>query len=102
MTRAHRNAFDRIAVGAQPESSARTLDRLVEAGLLERRKVTLTAADRFGPVYRYDYSVPISVHISWCEWMTRPKRREKRKPLPPQRPVEELPLFGTAGSINED
>jgi hypothetical protein len=67
MSKAERNAFDRIAAGAPPKSSARTLDSIVATGLVERHKVFLTSPDRFGPIYRYDYSVPVPVHMAWCE-----------------------------------
>jgi hypothetical protein len=93
LTNAQRRAFERIAAGAPPKCSARTLDSLVRAGLVERHKVSLAPADRFGPIYQYAYSVPIAAHMSWCEWFTRPDRRRRRKSLPPQLPIDDLPLF---------
>lgn len=64
----------------------------MEAGLIERHTVVL-ARDRLGPVVRYEYSVPIPVHIRWCEWMISPKRRAKGKSAVPQRTADDLPLF---------
>ncbi len=94
MAKAERNAFDRIAAGVAMKSSTRTLSRLVDAGLIERHAVELAPADRFGPIVRYEYSVPLQLHIRWCEWMTRPRIRAKRKVALPQRPADDLPLFG--------
>ncbi|MGJ4941418.1 hypothetical protein ACQR1W_12665 [Bradyrhizobium sp. HKCCYLS1011] len=93
MSKAERAAFDRIAAGAPPKSSTQTLSRLIEAGLVERHTTAL-AADRFGQIVRHEYSVPLAAHLNWCEWMTRPKTRVRRKALPKQEPVDELPLFG--------
>ncbi len=94
LSRAARQAFDRIASGAQPRSSDRTLADLSEAGLVERHTIEIATRDRFGPIVRYEYSVPIAMHMRWCEWMTRPKRRTKRRATPPQKTVDGLPLFG--------
>lgn len=102
MSEAERNAFDRIAARAPPKSSTQTLDGLVATGLVERHKVCLASPDRFGPICRYDYSVPFPVHMVWCEWMTRPRSRHRRKPAPPQRSVDDLPLFGAVDGVTSD
>lgn len=96
MSKAEMGAFDRIAAGSPPKCSTRTLARLTEANLIERHSVEI-AKDRLGPVIRYEYSVPIPLHILWCEWMTRPKVRHRYKSLPPQRTADDLPLFRPQG-----
>jgi hypothetical protein len=97
MSKAEKAAFDRIAAGSLPKCSAQTLANLMEACLIERHSVVI-ARDRFGPVVRYEYSVPISVHMRWCEWMICPKRRTKRKSVVPQLAADGLPLFAAPGS----
>jgi len=95
MSKAEQNAFDRIAAGAPMKNSTRTFSRLVDAGLIERHAVELAPGDRFGPIARYEYSVRLQLHIRWCEWMTRPRIRAKRKVALPQLPAADLPLFGS-------
>jgi hypothetical protein len=84
--------------GAPPAGSARTLDCLVQAGRVERRKVPLGPTEGFRPVYQYVSSVPIAIHMSWSEWITRPRVRRRCKSVPPQRSIDGLPLFATQTS----
>lgn len=97
MSKAEMAAFDRIAAGGPHRSSTRTLASLMEAGLIDRHSVVV-ARDRLGHVVRYEYSVPVPMHIQWCEWMMRPKHRAKRKSAVQQLTADDLPLFSVPRS----
>lgn len=86
MKKAEIGAFDRVAAGGAPRCSDRTIARLVERGLIERHLVRVASNDHFGPIVKHEYSVPIALHIEWCDWMTRPKTRSKRGASAPAAP----------------
>jgi len=85
-------AFDVAASGGEPKASARTLELLIERGLLARFAEKRFFNDRLPPLITYTYSVPISAHIAWCEhWtsprqLSSPRRKTGRKPV-----IEEEP-----------
>jgi hypothetical protein len=60
-------AFDAMAAGFEPRASTKTLAMLVEHGLIERTDEHIGSSA--GPTLRRPrYSVPIPMHIQWCEW----------------------------------
>ena len=85
-------AFDVAAAGGEPKASARTLELLVERGLLARFAEEHFFDDRLPPLITYRYSVPITAHIAWCEhWtsprrLSSPRRKTRRKPATEQEP----------------
>jgi hypothetical protein len=84
LSAAARRAFDEIAAGNVPKASARTLDRLVELGLVERTVHLTHFADGLPAARTYVFSVSIPLHIAWCEHTTSARkpivRRRRRKP----------------------
>jgi hypothetical protein len=91
MTASETKAFERIAAGMAPRCSAKTIEKLLGAGLIERHKRTV-AVDRLGPVFVYEYSVPIAVHFQWCEHVSRPRAKGHRSKRPAAAPLDDLPL----------
>lgn len=67
MTKAQREAFERIAVNESPGCTWPTIDALLKAGLIERGP-SETRRDAMG-VYSIPYFyVPLPIHAQWCEW----------------------------------
>jgi hypothetical protein len=72
-------AFDAIAAGMEPKSSARILDLLLERGLIERSLQRVQFRDGLPPNERYRYSVPYCHYIQWCDWADDGRARTPRK-----------------------
>lgn len=89
-------AFERIAFNMPPQCSAKTIKKLLDAGLIERHQQVL-AVDRLGPVVRYEYSVPIALHFQWCEYRSRPKSKGRRSKPAVVAEIDDLPLFRYGG-----
>lgn len=64
LSRAHRRAFERIAINQFPQAKKMTIDRLLTAGLIQR------TSDGKG------YFVPILVHYRWCQWASENVKEE--------------------------
>ena len=67
LTKAQRRAFEAIAINIPPRASRVTLDALVSKGVIEVHKRTV-GHDCFGGIVIDDYSVPLPVHMQWCQW----------------------------------
>jgi len=66
-TQTHERAFEAVATGQRPRCTALTLHWLEQRGLIERHP-----SDQ-GP----KFSVPIAVHIAWCEWAAEAETRRQ-------------------------
>lgn len=67
LTRAQREAFERVAIYQPPNCKWETIDALLRAGVIERGKGE-TRRDAMG-VYEIPYFfVPAPIHAQWCEW----------------------------------
>jgi hypothetical protein len=88
------DAFDAIAAGLTPKMSKSTADTLLELGLIERNVAKRHFADGLPPSDSVFYSVPIDLHIRWCEHWISPVQRapgkRQSKPRPPNDAEPEL------------
>lgn len=64
LTKAQRGALDNMGANMHPRCATKTLDALERLGLIEGEDVILPG--RF-PVKVRHHTVPIFVHIAWCE-----------------------------------
>lgn len=77
---AARRAFDEIASGNdRPKASRKTMDTLVEAGFVERIVRLVHFSDGLPPLQHVVFSVPINLHIAWCEHWASPEIRARGK-----------------------
>ena len=67
LTKAQNEAFERIACSMEPACSGRTITALLDAGLILESRRTI-GRDALGPIQICEYSVPIPIHMEWCEW----------------------------------
>lgn len=69
MTKAQREAFERIAVNQQPDCTWPTIDA-APGGWCYRARSERDAArcDAMGIYHIPSFFVPIAVHAQWCEW----------------------------------
>ena len=67
MTKAQREAFERIAIDEESFAGTRTLERLLDRGLVERGPDMLIPS-ALGNIRVAQYRVPLPVHAQWCEW----------------------------------
>jgi hypothetical protein len=74
-------AFNAIAAGMEPKSSARTLGLLLERGLIGRSVQRAHFCDGLPPNQKYRYSVPYCYHIQWCDWAEDGRARTPRKKI---------------------
>jgi hypothetical protein len=72
-------AFDAIAAGMEPKSSAGMLDLLLARGLIERSLQRQHFRDGLPPNERYRYSAPYCHHIQWCDRADEGRARTPRK-----------------------
>lgn len=70
--------FEAIAIGHGYGHPERTLHSLWKKGYIERHRHMLDSARGQIPVQIYRYSVPIPIHIAWCQWCAE-KLEEKSK-----------------------
>jgi hypothetical protein len=68
MTRAEINAFEVIAINQRPRCSKKTLDRLLERGLIEKLEKKVHFRDGLPPSIMTDFCVPLPIHYQWCDW----------------------------------
>ena len=68
MTRAEVNAFEAIAINQKPRCSKKTLDRLLERGLIEKLEEKRSFRDGLPPAIMTDFYVPLPIHYQWCVW----------------------------------
>jgi len=67
MTRAQREAFERVAVNQMPACTWPTIDALLKAGVIERGEAE-TRRDAMGVYQIPSFRVPLAVHAQWCAW----------------------------------
>ncbi len=67
MTKAQIEAFERIATNQMPGCPWPTIDVLLSAGVIERGP-SERRRDALGVYDIPSFSVPLPVHIRWCEW----------------------------------
>ena len=68
-------AFELIAINQDGGHHPRTLEALEKKGLITKHEVQTygkgnSPIDRI-PMIIYRYSVPLAVHIEWCEWISK-------------------------------
>lgn len=68
LSRAAHSAFERVAISMEPLASLRTINKLLESGLIEVVGQLKLGTDAFGPVTIPIYAVPLPVHYQWCKW----------------------------------
>lgn len=61
-------AFEAIATGQEPPPRQRTINALLNSGLIELAGMRKIGEDRFGAIELPEYQVPIPIHIQWCRW----------------------------------
>ncbi len=62
-----RNAFEAISINQPPRCTQKTLDLLLERGLIARDEDKVFR-DRFGEMRIPQYYVPLPVHMQFCQW----------------------------------
>lgn len=68
MTAKQRETFERIASGeALPPATGKTFEKLLARGVIQRDD-DRQLGDRLGKFSIPQYSVPLSVHMQWCNW----------------------------------
>ena len=67
MTKAQREAFERIATNQFPACSWETIAVLVNAGVVERGPND-TRRDAMGAYHIPSFYVPTAIHMQWCAW----------------------------------
>ncbi len=67
LTKAQREAFERIAVNQQPCCKWPTIDALLKAGVVERGQDDVRR-DAMGTYHIPSFYVPVHIHAQWCAW----------------------------------
>jgi hypothetical protein len=75
LTKAELGAFELLAIGQASHASPRTLKSLEKRGYLDSESQYLSG---YPPVAVCKYSVPISVHIAWCQWCEKRLKGEDK------------------------
>ena len=70
MTKAQREAFERIAVNQAPGCAWPTIDALLKAGVIERGP-SETRRDAMGVFTIPSFYVPVHIHAQWCGWCSQ-------------------------------
>lgn len=74
MTRAQREAFERIAIQQPHGATHKTLLALRARGLVDYNDKVI-GRDSLGKITVPEWFVPTAVHMQWCEWCSREIRR---------------------------
>ena len=77
------DVFELIAINQDGGHHPRTLEVLEKKGLITKHEVQTygkgnSPIDRI-PMIIYRYSVPLAVHMEWCEWCAEQPEVEKDK-----------------------
>lgn len=67
MTKAQREAFERIAINQPPDATHKTLKALRAKGLIDYVD-KVVGRDALGSITVPEWFVPLPVHAQWCEW----------------------------------
>lgn len=77
LTKAQRQAFERIAINLDIGVSRRTAAILLEQGLIEETQETLPSWPTSVTVTRY--YVPLPIHMEWCRLAGQAAKRRRQK-----------------------
>lgn len=77
MSRADRDAFEAIAINQIPRNGWRSIDRLLEAGVIERGE-SEKRRDALGTYEIPRFFVPLPIHMQWCDWCSRQSERSSK------------------------
>ena len=66
--RAARRAFEAIAIGLPPSVGHKTIQWLLDSGLVCIAGQQVLGHDRFGVISVPVYDVPLHLHHQWCAW----------------------------------
>lgn len=70
-TAAQRRILDQVGCGEHcPRAQRKTLDRMVEEGLLVRLPDMVLGRDALGTIALPQYEMPIPVRYAWCQAMS--------------------------------
>lgn len=67
MTKAQREAFERIAINQPPMASHKALLALRQKGLIDYEDREI-GRDALGAIKVPLWFVPLPIHMQWCEW----------------------------------
>lgn len=62
------DAFERIAIGQEPQAVQKIVDALLGDGLIILLGNRTIGVDRFGRIEIPTYEVPAHHHRQWCKW----------------------------------
>jgi hypothetical protein len=79
MTKVQIAAFEQIAINQLPQCGWRSIDALLEAGVIERGKDDVRR-DAMGIYNIPNFFVPTAVHAQWCAWCSEQQRRSPSSP----------------------
>lgn len=75
MTKAQKEAFERIAINEHPRCGWLTLDALLARGVIKRGEGE-TRKDAMGTYEIPSFFVPLPIHIQWCQWCSEHAEEE--------------------------
>jgi hypothetical protein len=71
MKSSEKAAFEAIAINQPPRCSKRTIDALLERGVIAKLEKPMRFRDGLPPLLIDEFYVPLPIHIQWCEWAYR-------------------------------
>ena len=87
-------AFDTLASGSEPFDFGDALSGLARLGYLKATGWTLDSGDESQLQARHRYTIPISLHLAWCEWAWATSYAPRSAPsLSTKPPPDQLSLF---------
>jgi hypothetical protein len=63
-----RSAFEALTINQSPRCKQKTLDLLLERGLIGRGDDRIIGRDPLGLITIPEYFVPLAVHMQFCQW----------------------------------
>ena len=67
LTKTQREAFEQIAINQPPQCGWKSIDALLNAGVIERGEDD-TRRDAMGVYHIPNFFVPLPIHMQWCAW----------------------------------
>lgn len=87
-------AFDALASGGEPRRSGDAISSLVRRGFLKPTGWKLEPGGADGQLTRHRYTVPIALHLAWCEWALATSFAPRiRSAVPTATTSDQLSLF---------
>lgn len=81
LTKAQREAFERIAVNQEPMATHKTLLALRAKGLIGYTD-KVVGRDALGKITVPEWFVPLHVHYQWCNWCSeQPDNQDAPEPM---------------------